>query len=265
MTQAQTARFPILQATAWRIAAELFRRHANRYRLLLSSVHPGSSTDGCLLIQFQTTDQQPPPSRALMLALGGPDDVRGQYFLELALSRGADFVTPMLSERPYQLIDELDAQLGLRTPVPLPPSTDEVLAMRCIAELLERQGLARHVVRAMPAYWEYNGEVHIHAWMDPIHPDLAIQRAAFTAASSNTDAARAWATQFVALRVEKDGAPHAGPESKAPIAVFHLGQGTVSFIRNDALMETVAIRPSYVAHGRSLNALVTQVLTVISG
>ncbi len=259
MSLAQSARFSIIQATAWRIVAELSRRHAKEQDLQISSLHPGSSVHGCLLLKFLGRGQHPSARQPLMLALGGPPDVRGRYVLGFDLWNGTDFVSPMLSAHPETLVDEIDTRLGLVTPKSLQPSTDAVLALRCIAEVLEFQALARQAVRASPAYFELNGGGLIHRWVDLCHPEIAAERIQLMQEGADTEAARAWASQFVAMY--PDSYDESTPEEEAPraMAVFQLSEGTVHLAREGGLVETIDIRSAYVANGRSLSELAHKV------
>ena len=167
-----TLRQPVLNAMAWRIVAELYRRYAVRHRLTLQETHPGLSLPGQLRLLLGPSGPRPCAVPKLLLNLGGP---AGTYALEGVpgvSGEPRDFVTAMLGGDPREFVDGLCRELGLAVPQSLPKSIPSVLAVRTIAEVFARASFAPGSLRATCACVDTDIGSYVCAWAAAVGVDV---------------------------------------------------------------------------------------------
>lgn len=152
-------RMTLLSACAWRLIAELARRHSTSHVLHVVQFHPGLSVRGCIGISIEAGDQERETfvhqGRFVTLNLGGP---------EPGTVEGIDFVAGLLGKDPAATVDRVGSLLGLRFAGQLPESTSQAVACRVIAEALARCIFDRMSYRTTSAWSDYSDGVMLGAW-----------------------------------------------------------------------------------------------------
>lgn len=130
------ARITLVSALAWRVVAELVRRHHADWHVDVRQIHPGASLRGLLEATWRRRDTPTDSHRRLVLNLGGPS---GRW--EAGECRGS--LAELLAPAPAAVIDGIEAALGLPpAPSPMPATTAPVAALRLLAGLLEARAFA---------------------------------------------------------------------------------------------------------------------------
>jgi hypothetical protein len=165
-------RLPMLNAMAWRIVAELYRRYAVWHMLTLQEAHPRLSLPGQLRLLLAPIGPRPYVVPTLLLNLGGP---AGTYSLEGVpgvSGESRDFVNAMLAGDPRVLVNGISRELRLAVPQSLPRSTPSVLAVRTIAEVFARAVFSPGSLRATCACVDTDLGSYVCAWAAAVGVDV---------------------------------------------------------------------------------------------
>jgi hypothetical protein len=124
-----------VEFASWRLAAELYRRYPDRFRIL--EMHPGGGMYDCLALVNAEGQVTLSINRAgsLVIANGG-DEIRPWD--------GAWPQALLMSDDPKDCVDALCEALGWTIPNPAPASTRASVVFRFMAEFLSHTCLARH-------------------------------------------------------------------------------------------------------------------------
>lgn len=156
-------RYGVRAAVTWRIIAELFRRHKQACRLRVLETHPGGGQYDCLSVGF---------NRGEVLLVHMCDFNVGSQHLhlthpyaeprarlqDLGWPNFNDYVVPFLcAEDPKEVVDQVEALLGLPACPGLPPTTPPTLVCRVIAGVMERYAFSRTLVTARCAWHDSSG------------------------------------------------------------------------------------------------------------
>lgn len=250
-------RLSVLNAVVWKAIAELFRRHCAHHRLYLGESHPGSSVRGRLHVRINPPNGTAFGGREVIFNLGGPSgtyDIRdGQGQLRL----GGNFLALMLDGDPVDLLDTLDRALELRTPMPLPASTAQTLAVRLIAQVMAQEFLAKSPLRATMGWFDHNGEAGPLTWA--LIPDMP---SGGTPKDLNAMASRAPydpVSQRVAIHHAPDEAPLQSVD-QAPIALVDIKSGLLHLVRGTSTVSSIDLTHAYQAADSRLGTEVARVL-----
>lgn len=141
------------EALAWRIIAELMRRHGGRYEV--ARLHPSGGQNDCLSLIEQGSP------RLMLSVLGGSltvwRDGDGESHVD-----GKDIWLPMLSSEGdgrglSGVLDRASTLLGEVVPSPLPSTTRPVLATRVLAAASMTVALDRRVWQWASGYADTSG------------------------------------------------------------------------------------------------------------
>lgn len=172
MSMTETYRFGVIQAVAWKIVAELFRRHAASHALRLVEQHPGISIRGQLRLKIDPSRPGSDEPASITFNFGGPSGTCDLRANGTTVVDGLDFVSPMLQQDPIEIVDHLEAHLGLRRPESLPPSSAPVLAVRTVSEVLSHEWLARTSLRATSGWVDASVGCSVPPWTKAFGVDL---------------------------------------------------------------------------------------------
>lgn len=251
-------RLTVLQAMAWRVVAELYRRHATAQALSLLEMHPGSSMWGQLRLMVGPCDGRSAEPASISFNFGGPSgtcevrrdgaEVLGQF----------DYVTPMLNGDPAEVVNRLESSLGLKTPAKIPPSSAAVLGVRLVADALGREWLARTTLRATLGWVDSSIACCVPEWTKACGADLTTLGPQVSSGAMPWQEAHAQLSGLVALHDTQDGAPllHAD----RPFAALDLTQGLVALGQPGKAVRRIALKERYQADERRLGTLVDELL-----
>ena len=243
-----TPRLPVLNAMAWRIVAELYRRYAMRHPMTLQETHPGLSLPGQLRLGFSTWGRKPYPVPTLLLNLGEPagtyaiDGVPGEN------GRPRDFIDAMLGGDPRTFVDGICRRLGLAVPQELPRSIPSVLAVRTIAEIFARASFAPGALRATCACVDTDIGTYVCAWAASVGVDV---RRIEAASGSRRQDPHPLAGHLFAVHEAMTGN---GPLEAAQgrFVVFTLERGVMHSMHGTQLVASRDLATLYVENARRL-------------
>ena len=251
----QGVRITLSCAVAWRVIAELMRRHANTRDIKLLQVHPGTSIHGCYYVFFDAHLERLSGARTLVLHLGGPSgtyEVKGEGTRASAGER--EFFFPMLGSNPVAVIDQIDNDLGLRSPGQLVPSTPAVLIARTIALCLEQAALQPVPIRTTAAWLDASAYgPHIAPWAKHFVPQSTRFKEAIESGEMAYAEGLAQLWPYFALHRWSDDS-HNGTELGLRLALFDFEKGRVLLLADDAVTETFNVATEYAKSGRKLEA-----------
>lgn len=158
---AEEYRFNLRFACAWRVVAELLRRHRTTLDLRVNQLHPGLSAGGELIVTegpLLREDKQEPRFTVSVVCGGGA--AAGSLRYETAFApprsgvvpedagedraRNLNVIRALLSAGdPRRVIDEIEARVGLPSVEHLPPMDRASFIARVIAGFMERRALSR--------------------------------------------------------------------------------------------------------------------------
>lgn len=166
-------RYGVRAAVTWRILTELVRRHQNECGLRVYETHPGGGQYDCLtlvwydasrrrrhLCDFNVASQHIhvwEPYERPRLRLG-----------DLWWPDQNDYVLPFLSAcDPKEVVDAVEALLGLPEGRRPQPTTPPILVLRIIASLMERNAFARRALEARCCWHDSSGMggSFLHDWV----------------------------------------------------------------------------------------------------
>lgn len=255
-----SVRFNLLQALAWRVVAELYRRHAGKRHLRLLETHPGSSMRGQLrLLVSAHTTTAPNKSDELILNLGGPAGTADILRAGTVVLSGFDFAGPMLTDDPVVVVDRLESYLGLPKVRKLPPSTPSVLAVRTIASVLTHEWIAPQTIRGTLGLVDHSSGSRVPAWTAAFGIDHQGLTRAIDSGQQTWEQAYAQVHGFVALHNTTEDSPvlEAGP----PFAAFDLQAGRIVLGSKRTAARWIELMPRYQQQaGRRLAPVIDEVL-----
>lgn len=165
-------------AIAWRIAAELIRRHQARFGLRVLETHPGGGQYDCLSLTMPANGM----AHAVHLAAfnlgsgrvtifhpigtdGSAEHWRDDYYAEYAIRQ----------QEPCAVIDRIEALAGLPRIRKLPPVDTAVRCVRILAAVMEAEALAREPRRAECGWYDSSGTggSSVQAWLTSAFPRIA--------------------------------------------------------------------------------------------
>lgn len=194
-------------AIAWRVVAELVRRHQPRFGLRVLETHPGGGQYDCLSLTMASPDGA---HRVHLAAFnlgsgrvtvfnpvgtdGGVEHWRDDFFAEFSVR----------SDDPKAGVDRTEALLGLPRLRTLPPVGTAARCLRILASVMETQAFAREPLRAESAWHDSSGMEgsYVAGWLATVFPALAGKAAADTEGVSQARiAARVWKVGRVAIDI----------------------------------------------------------------
>lgn len=253
-------RWGVLQAAAWRVVAEIYRRHAHQHALRISHLHPGLSGWGILRIHDGWPGTDTP---RIDLCLGGGENGRVRVSPwapvdapMVATWTDDNFVRELLSDRdPKVVIDDIGQSAGLASGDSIPASTAGVVAVRVIAEVLERHALARTPLRASCGFQDSSGP-NVTAWARTA-PTVPEVRGGVWLSHEGVDIAnRIWALHKA---VPHDGP--AGDELPDGAVVLDIVAGEAWSARRPG--ERINLLGRYNEHGRRVDLLTDDVVRLM--
>lgn len=251
-------RFGVSHAVAWRIVAELSRRHAASRPLSLLELHPGISAAGMLRLMVGQPSEVMSDQPSITFRFGGQAGT-------CEVSRGAapvltdfDFVTPMLVGDPKDLVDRLESALGLNTPSLLPPSQACVLCARLIADILATAWLARQPLRTTSGWVDASVGCTVPAWTAEMGVDWRALNEAVARGAVDWRAVFGQVGRYVAVHASDDSAPMTKLDRQ--FVAMDMQTGALVFCGSENPRPAVDISQRYAADGRRLGRIVDDVL-----
>lgn len=255
---AQAYRFEVIQAAAWKLMAELFRRHAATQDLRLLELHPGASMRGQIRLMVERSPATDSLPSAVTFSFGGPSgtcdvEVDGRAVLE-----GMDFVTPVLKQDPIETVDRLERCLGLRRPQFLPPSTPAVLAVRTLSAVFSHQWLERTSLRATSGWVDATPLCTVPGWTRIFGEDLTELGDRVSRGELSWRDAHAQTHRFLAIHETLDGGPMF--EADRAFVALEMSRGLLIFAGPSVPQRGIDLSVAYKSARRRLGPLVDEVL-----
>ncbi len=246
------ARLTLVSALAWRVVAELFRRHRAHHELTMHQDDPGASVRGRLLVTVDLERAGRGPCLALNLGGG----IAGTWqiirrFDAIAASdvgRRQDFASGLLGARPASVIDEIERAWGLPSRRgALPPGDASTLTTRVIAALLERRIADSHAWRTTAGTADSAMGALQATW-----PVLL--------ADESLGASDALADRFVLLhRTDAEACVYSQSDVADRAWLFDLGRGRVMSVSQGMVGEPAMLQVAYQQARRDISKLVLKV------
>ena len=254
---ANPLRFSVLSAITWRVIAELFRRHSAAHPLSIQETHPGISVRGRLHVLLDRDSVELWSWPRVAFNLGGPS---GTYEVS---GDPVDYATAFLTRDPRDVIDEIGRALGLAAPKHLPAATNPTLAVRLIADTLERVALAPGALRATAALYSAHFGCRVPTWAAFAGVDVdSLNRQANSPPSGERDAFLELRHLFLIHETDSNGSGE-GPLddlNKQPAVLVDLRKAEALLIASDHSTTRLDIRAAYESNGRRLASAVEAVL-----
>lgn len=251
-------RYSVLQALAWRVVAELYRRHAAVQTLSLLEQHPGTSIRGQLRLLAGASAARLAEPASVTFNFGGPSgtcEVRRGGAEVLA---EYDFVSPMLHGDPADAVDRLENSLGLHRPAKLPPSTSAVLCARVVSDALSREWLSRKTLRATLGWVDSSMGCRVPDWTKVFGADLTKLGPKVSDGSMPWQEGQAQVGGLVALHDAEDEAPLLS--SDRAFAAFDLTQGIIALGAPGHSTRRIELAGRYQTDSRRLGPVTDEVL-----
>ncbi len=250
-------RFSVLNAITWRVIAELFRRHSAAHPLSIQETHPGISVRGRLYVLLDRDSDQLWSWPRVAFNLGGPS---GTYE---ASGDPVDYATAFLTRDPHTVIDEIGRVLGLAAPKHLPAANNPTLAVRLIADTLERVALAPGALRATAALYSAHSGCRVPTWAAFAGVDVErLDRQANDPPTGEHASFLALKHLFLIHETDVNGSGE-GPLNdldKQPAVLVDLRKAEALLIAPDHSTTRLDIRAAYESNGRRLALVVEAVL-----
>lgn len=239
----QEYRFNLRFACAWRVVAELFRRHRPALDLRVNHIHPALSaggrmivTDGPLLLRVPARERF-----ALSIACGGGsmagalDPLSLPASTETAATSGdpeheLNVLHALLgAEDPKQVIDRVEARAGLPTVEHLPPMDRPTFVARVIAGFMESRALSRTSWRPSCGWYDTSAcGCAVSEWIEAFPEEWRSLKGEVTAEShyaQSRGAARFW---LLARGGQEPGPRRSATKDEGPAMVLDMATGRVS-------------------------------------
>jgi hypothetical protein len=253
----KNVRITVLSAIAWRIFAELMRRHAGQRDMRVLEFHPGISMYGAMRLIFDANGQDTEGGMSLTLYLGGPSgtwEVRRSG--NKASTRGDDFFFRMLSDDPAELIDEMDRALGLVTPKKLAASPRSALVATLVSRFLESRILSRQSFRTTQGWYDFSNGCGVAEWTRHFGVDVAAANAALESGKRQAIAAFESVWPFVALFECSSSPSPLAHEGRRPVVLLDLRGARMLLAKDGKVTEAIDVKAAYVTAGRRFDGLV---------
>ncbi len=263
--QIKHVRITVLSAIAWRIFAELMRRHAGQREVRLLEFHPGISMYGAMRMIFDANGQDTEGGMSLTLYLGGPSgawEVRRKG--DHASTRGDDFFFRMLSDDPADLIDEMDRALGLVAPKKLGSASRPALVATLISRFLESRMLSRQSFRTTQGWYDFSEGCGVHEWTRHFDVDVAAANAALESGNRRAISVFESVWPFLALFECTSGPSPLADEGRRPVVLIDLRGARMLLVKNGKVTEVIDVKAAYVAAGRRFDGLLQMIGTHLS-
>ena len=255
----EQVRFGIVQALAWRVIAELYRRHAHECFFHILEVHPGISVRGQLrLVVGEVSGLGSPSNPGITFHLGGPSGTCDVTAIHGTTVSGFNYVASMIAQDPALTVDRLEAALGLRRSAVVPTSSPSILAVRLMADVMCHEWLARTPLRVTAGWVDASAGCHVAGWT---------KHFSVIDWTSQTDGAKSLINSpTVSSRMLSVFAMHEaadeGPllDDQAAFAALDLTDGQLIFGGPAIETKAASIAAGYRKSGRRLNPLVDGVL-----
>lgn len=254
----QSYRFGVVQATAWRIVAELYRRHFGTHDLRLLERHPGSSVNGQLCLMMDAADHDRADTACVTFNFGGAtgtcDLQRGDHVQFV----GLDYVTPMLVDDPIGVINRLEAMLGLPRTAGLPSSSETVLTVRAIAQVLGHEWLSRGDLRTTLGWVDASVACSVPQWTRVFGEDLSYLADAVNKGAMPWQLAHARLARYVAVHADSHDGPMIGCDRR--FVAFDMKAGTLVYGDTHRTAAPTSLLDAYRRDHRRLGGLVNGML-----
>lgn len=260
MTMVPQPRMTVVSAFAWKVIAELMRRHSHECVIELLEIHPGISVRGCLQLKITPHLHSAGASRIVTLNLGGPSGIVSiRHDDHGKLADEFDFLGSMLSEDPVVSIDRISRAMNLPVPSALPPSSTQSLVARLIAEVLGRKVLSRRMLRTSSAWFDASQGSRIATWLRHFGFDPVEQQRDLDSGAEPWESIQSAVTQYVALH---DCAPDESTLLDHPpgnAVLFDMNSGRALLVTGKRQTMVLDAPLAYNKQGRRLIQLVDEI------
>lgn len=243
----QEYRFNLRFACAWRVVAELFRRHRPALDLRVNHRHPGLSAGGELLVtEGPWLREHEPPSRLSLSVHCGGGSTTGVLDVQRALT-GAPVgsaqpaggeAAPVLNvlnalvrtDDPKRVIDEVEARAGLPPVEHLPPMDRPAFVARVIAGFMEHRAFSRMGWRPSCGWYDASVGCGVSDWIEAFPEEWRALKGDVTSESQyaqSRGASRFW----LLSRVGQNPEPRRNVSEKdGPAMVLDMATGRASLV-----------------------------------
>lgn len=238
---------------SWRLFTELVRRHGTTHALRVVQTHPGASVAGQLVLLVNPRPETILDCPQLVLNVGGPT---GTYDVRVSGSSIAsgDYLWPTLAGGFGQVLNAVERCLGWQAPSSLPASSNQMLTMRLVAEVLSAMWLDRRQPAIEFAFFDWSGGCKVRSWSRALGVDVVnLQRLLDTGEQP-------WASVclsvsgFFRLTIATD------EQSANEGWVFDMDAGRACWTHNDQAGEVIHLPDAYKKSHRRLEPIAASLL-----
>lgn len=256
----QQPRMTVVSAFAWKVVAELMRRHDHSCMIELLEIHPGSSARGCLRLKITPHQRDTAGGGIVILNLGGPSGTASiQRTDYVEPTEKIDFLGSMLSEDPVACIDRISRALNLPVPGALPPSSTPALVARLIAEVLGREILSRRMLRTSSAWFDASIGCRIAAWLKQFGLDPEEERHNLESGARPWESIQAAVAPYVALHECAPDESNLLDHTTGNAVLLDMNAGRALLVTGQGLIKELDVPLLYQTQGRRLNRLADEI------
>lgn len=243
----------LVLSVAWRLLTELYRRQSADHQFRLMRTHPGISVAGQLRFLVNPREETVHSCTQLALNLGGQT---GTYEVQVNGSESGrgDFLVRALAGQFLAVVHELETAIGFRAPERFPPSTQPVLAMRLVAEVLTATWLDRQEYGIETAWFDSSGGSRVQPWAAALGFDVLALQSGLDSGRIRWESVYWQVAGIFRLGVMHDGSMgvNAWP--------FDADRGALLRLDGRRTLHTIDLQTSYVKHGRQIEPLAALLL-----
>ena len=249
-------RFRSVLPIAWKIITELFRRHGVSHDLRILHSHPGSSFAGILILLVNPRPETLESCKRIRFHIGGPDPGTYEVFFDESYrSVSGAFLEPAFSRSLVTVIDSIETALGWRRPETLPSSTNSILTMRLISEVLSSLWLDKLVGGVETSWLDWSGGSRCESWVGACGIDTRTIDHELNAGKISDEAAYMKVSKLMRLTcIKNDSFLSQG-------WICDLDSGTISWHDGNQVSPPVSIQENYQKNNRRLEPLTAKVLS----
>lgn len=238
---------------AWRVLTELVRRHGASNSLRIIQTHPGISVDGQLVLLINPRPETMTTCPQIVLNIGGSS---GTFEIRVGDSTTAsgDYLWPTLAQGLGYVLQTLEYQMGWKEPVSLPPSSNQMLTLRLVSELLSGMWLDRNTPGIEFAAFDSSSYCSVMSWSSVLGVDVTKRQAQLGSGQETWTSICLSLSGLFRLAISKD------LQGKNEGWVFDMDTGRACWAVGDQMNELIHLPDAYQKSHRRLEPIAARML-----